>query len=120
LRPAEKLRNDPNRGTALFSAHVTLGLLALHDNDMASALAHMEAAGNAPPSDELRYGNTFVWQRLATGMLKRGERESVARFLDRCAALNEVKSTREQMTTAAAAICGGRMSEFFQYQTMPR
>jgi hypothetical protein len=42
-------------------------------------------------------------------------RSAVARFLDRCAALNEVKSTREQMTTAAVAIRGGRMPEFYQY-----
>jgi hypothetical protein len=31
-----------------------------------------------------------------------------------------MKGTRAQMTTAAAAIRGGRMPEFFQYQTTPR
>jgi hypothetical protein len=105
---------------AIFRAYVTLALQAMRENDMKTALACMDAAGNAPASDELRYGNSFLWQRLATGMLKRGERESVARFLDRCAALSEVKGTREQMTTAAAAIRAARMPEFYQYQTMAR
>jgi hypothetical protein len=119
LTLADKRPADPNRGTAIFSGHVMLGVLAMQANDMTSALAHMEAAGNAPPSDDLSYG-TFMWQRMATGMLKRGERESVARFLDRCAALHQVKGPREQMLTAASAIRAGRMPEFYQYQTMPQ
>lgn len=120
LKLAESFPADPNRGTAIFSGHVVLGLLAVRDNEVKTALAHMESAGSAPPSDELRYGNSFAWQRLATALLKRGERESVARFLDRCAALSEVKGTREQMTKAAASIRAGRMPEFYQYQTTSR
>jgi hypothetical protein len=116
LRLADKLPSDPSRGTAIFAAHVTLSILALHENDLASALTHMDAAGNAPPSEELRFGNHFYWQRLATGMLKRGERESVARFLDRYASVNE--SGREQLSTAAAQIRAGRMPSFYQYQTV--
>ena len=50
--------------------------------------------------------------------LARSARSAVARFLDRCAALSEVTSTRDQMTTAATAIRGGRLPEFFQYQAM--
>jgi hypothetical protein len=116
LKLADKLPNDPHRGTAFFAAHVTLGALALHDNDLTSALRHMETAGSAPASDELRYGFNSLWSSLATGMLKRGERESVARFLERYAALNE--SGREQLLSSAAQIRGGRMPSFYQYQTV--
>jgi hypothetical protein len=118
LRLSNTLPNDPSRGTAFFSAHVALAVLALHDNDKAAALRHMEEAGKAPASDDLKYGFDYLWQRLATGMLKRGERESVAQFLDRYAQLNE--SQRDQLTKSAAAIRAGKMPEFYQYQVTPR
>jgi hypothetical protein len=117
LKLTDRLPNDPNRGTAIFSAHVALGTLALRDNDLASALTHMEAAGNAPSSDELRYGSRFDWSRLAVQMLKWGERESVVRFLERFASISE--SQRERLMTDAAQIRAGRMPSFYQTQTVP-
>jgi len=111
------LPGDPNRGTAIFSAHVALAALALHDNDKASALEHLEEAVKAPPSDELKHGFNALWSRVAVGLLKRGERESVARFLDRYAQLNE--SQRAQLTKSAAAIRAGTMPDFYQYQVTP-
>jgi len=117
LALADRLPNDPDRGTAIFAAHVTLGVVALKDNDRASALKHMEAAWNAPPSDELRYGTRFDWSRLAVQMLAWGERESVARFLERVAAVSA--SQRERLTVDVAQIRAGRMPAFYQSQTVP-
>jgi hypothetical protein len=54
----------------------------------------------------------------AVGMLKRGERESVARFLDRYARINLTQ--RDRLTASAAAIRAGRMPDFYQYQVTPR
>jgi hypothetical protein len=118
LKLAANLPNDPNRGTAIFAAHVTLGALALRDNDMAAALRHMEEAGNAPPSEDLKYGFDGLWMRLAVGMLKRGERESVAKFLDRYATLSETQ--RERLSKDAAQIRAGKMPSFYQYAVTPR
>lgn len=116
LKLAEKLPNDPSHGRAIFSAHMTLACLALRDNDKAAALEHVERALDAPPSDELRYSHDSLWMRMAVGMLKRGERESVAKFLDRYGDLNV--ANRESLKKAAAAIRAGQMPEWYQYQTM--
>lgn len=118
LRLADKLPNDPNRGVAIFSGHVALATLAVRANDMATALKHMGEAGTAPASRSARYGFNALWQRLATGMLKRAERESVAWFLDRYAQLND--SQRDQLARSAAAIRAGKMPDFYQYQVTPR
>jgi hypothetical protein len=120
LRLADSRRDDPDRGTAIFSAHLSLGAIALHDNDLTDVLNHMEAAANAPPSDELKYGQLWDWQYLAVELLKQGERESVARFLDRLAAISEVPSGKEGLAKAAAQIRAGQMPAFYQYQTVPR
>jgi beta-lactamase regulating signal transducer with metallopeptidase domain len=117
LSLAARMPKDPNRGSAYFAAHVTLGALALHDNDTAAALKHMEAAGQAPASEALQYGSDMLWAPLAVGMLKRGERESVAWFLDRYARLNGTQ--RDQLSKAAAQIRAGKMPSFYQYATTP-
>jgi beta-lactamase regulating signal transducer with metallopeptidase domain len=112
LQLAAKRPGDPECGLAIFSAHTTLGALALHDNDTPLALKHLAEAGNAPPSEGLKYDAAFGWSRLAIGLLKRGERESVAAFLDRYARLNEL--SREQLTKAAAKIRAGVMPSWYQ------
>jgi hypothetical protein len=91
-----------------------LGSLALHDGDKAAALRHMEAAVKAPASEELQYGHDMLWMRLAVGMLKRGEYEAVAQFLDGYARLNATQ--RDWLTKAADATRAGRMPEWYQYQ----
>ena len=118
LQLADKLPNDPNRGRAIFHGHVALATLAVRSNDMTAALKEMDEAGKTASSEALRYGFNALWQRLATGMLKRGERESVATFLDRYAQLNE--SQRDQLAKSAAAIRAGNMPDFYQYQVTPR
>ena len=114
LNLAGRMRDDPNSSRGLFAAHVTLGALALHDGDAAAALKHADEAGQVPASDTLRLDIDMMWMRLAVGLLKRGEYEATARFLDRYAALNEAQ--RERLTKDAAAIRAGRMPEFYQYQ----
>ncbi len=116
LTLVESRSTDPYRGMAMHSAHITLATIALHDNDLASALVHMDAAANVPPSDDLKFGSLWNWQEPAVELLKRGEREPVARFLSRLAAIAE--RDRESFTTAAAQIRSGKMPAFFQYQTV--
>jgi hypothetical protein len=118
LKLADRMPADPNRGAALFSGHLSLAALALRDNDIAAALVHLDAAGNAPACDYIAYTFNPLWQRVAVQLLTRGERESVARFLERYAALSE--SSREQLATSAARIRDGKMPEFYQRQTTAR
>lgn len=117
---AKSRLTDPERGTSMFSAHFTLAHLALHNNEVASAVAHLDAATKVPPSDELKYGSSFYWQSVATELLKRGERESVARFLSELGAMRGTDADREQLTESAARIRAGKMPDFYQYQTVPR
>lgn len=114
LQLSGRLPDDPGRGVAIFSGHAALAALALQDNDTPAAVRHLDEAVKAPPCDGLKHGFSGLWQRVAVGLLKRGERESVAQFLDRYARLNEIQ--RDQLTASAAAIRAGRMPDFYQYQ----
>lgn len=61
-------------------------------------------------------GHSFGLElRLVNDLLKEGERESVAQFLDRSAALRP--SDRERRLTDAAAIRAGRMPMSYQRMT---
>ncbi len=102
--------DDPDRRAAIYSAHLTLCDIALTRNDLAGALAHLEAAGYAPPSDELEYRQSRAWGSVAVRLLKLGEREPVARFLDRLAAR---QSPSEELVKAAARIRAGRRPAFY-------
>jgi hypothetical protein len=113
LRLTNSRPGEPERGTAIFLAHLALGQMALDRGDMASAVAHLDDAGNAPPSDVLTYGAPRAWQHLSIRLLKRGERESVARFLDRLAAMSS-EVYRAPFAKAAAQIRAGRMPAFYQ------
>ncbi|HTB16223.1 MAG TPA: M56 family metallopeptidase [Bryobacteraceae bacterium] len=77
---------DPNYGTAVFQANLALGKVALKRGDKASALRHLLAASEAPPTEFLRYNMIDI--SLARSLVDVGEREGVATFLDRCAKFN--------------------------------
>jgi hypothetical protein len=75
----------------------------------------MEEAGKAPSlSDDFRSAASSLDGRLVNYLLKAGERQSVADFLERAAAINA--SQKEQLIKAAAAVRAGRMP--MSYQSM--
>jgi hypothetical protein len=119
LALCDKLPNDPHRSVALFSGHVALAALAVHDNDTAAALRQLDEAVKAPPSEELKRDHNALWSRVAVGLLKRGERESVAQFLDRYSTFTD-SAESERLKKGAAAIRARRMPDFYQYQVTPR
>jgi len=61
-----------------------LGKAALHRGDRRAAAAYLLAAADSPPSST--YEN--VDMTLARALVDWGERETVARFLDKCAAFS--------------------------------
>ena len=108
LKLAPKHRDHPRYGTAIYTANMTLGALALRDGDRASAVGFLRNASRAPASEELAYSKGIVWGRhwhLAGDLLKQGERSTVLDFLERMATINIVD--RVELREAAAAIRRG-------------
>jgi hypothetical protein len=113
LALAQKFRDDPDYGKAFYDANVALAVNALREGDGVAAVRYMREAVKAPPSPAFArrsFGGLDV--RLMNYMLKEGERESVAEFLERSAELRPVD--REQLLKNAAAIRAGRMPASYQ------
>jgi hypothetical protein len=109
-------RNHPDYGTALFDINLVLGMAAMSKGDPQTAAEHLLAAAGVPATDYLRYpmaglrpwGRTD-WQQLnplAAALLKVGERDAVAKFLDRYAGLSVTQ--REKSLEDAALIRSGK------------
>jgi beta-lactamase regulating signal transducer with metallopeptidase domain len=119
LALCDKLPNDPHRSETFFTGHVVLAGLALRDNDTAAAVRQLDESVKVPPGEQVTHGYNSVWDSVAVGLLERGERESVARFLERVSALTE-PWLRDRLTKDAAAIHAGRMPAFYQNKVTPR
>jgi BlaR1 peptidase M56 len=111
---ATRFRDDPYHGTAIYRAHVALAVHALRDDDTAGAVRHMRDAVKAPPSRGLDPHLFGLDTRLMNYLLDRGERDSVAEFLERSADLRS--ADRERLLKDAAAIRAGQMP--LSYQAM--
>lgn len=119
LALCDKLPDDPHRSEAFFTGRVVLAGLALRDNDTAAALRQLDESVKVPSGEKVTYGYNSRWDSVAVELLKRGERESVARFLERVSALTE-PWLRDRLTKDAAAIRAGRMPGFYQNKVTPR
>jgi hypothetical protein len=118
LALAAKLRGDPRSGAVVYRAHVTLGVVAIRRGDRAGAVKHMRLAVETPGSPEVaEYAQSFLHQRLVNYLLKAGERESVADFLERAAAFQVYE--RDRPLKDAKAIREGRMPMGYQYSVTP-
>ncbi len=84
----EQLKKSPGFGPSLYTdathvGNLVLGHLALEEGDVATAKAHLLAAGRVPGSSVLKsFGPHFL---LAKQLLERGERETVIEYFDLCA-----------------------------------
>jgi uncharacterized protein (TIGR03435 family) len=88
LKLAPKFLDDPNYGTTIYTANMTLSALALHDRERKASVAYLERASQAPPSEELVYGGDVVWRRHLRDLLAQGERQAAIAFLERMARTN--------------------------------
>jgi hypothetical protein len=91
LALAARHETDPEYGNAVFFAHQSLADVALRRKDRKQAARHLLAAADAPPTDRLRYG--YIDMTLPRQLVDWGEREAVARFLERCAQFNRANSS---------------------------
>ncbi len=108
-----KFRSDPDYGTAYFTAHMVLGMAAMHDSHRKEAIDHLLAAAAAPATDELRYSHQFGTDKLPIWLLKDGEREPVVQFLERFAQTDVVE--KQRLLDAATAIRSGQKPLFYPY-----
>jgi beta-lactamase regulating signal transducer with metallopeptidase domain len=115
---APKFRNDPDYGKALYHARIALAVHALREGDKSGAVRHMLEAVDVPPSRGLEAYSLGLDLRLVNDLLKAGERDTVAEFLEGSAALRPTE--RERLLTDAAAIRAGTMPISFQYMVSRR
>ena len=117
LKIAEGHRGDPAYSAAVMTAHHVLATAALRDGDRRRALHHMRESVKVPPSEALEYAPPLSWMRAVDRLLKEGERETVAEFLEAFARLTG--SGRDRLLNDARAIREGRMPASYQ-QTVAR
>ena len=102
LQKAPAAKGEPGAAAAAFQANIVMGLLAMGDHDRKAALRYLSDAGNVPVAEELAYIEQPVVYRLLSWLLKDGERETVAQFLERFAKTSVV--SRKQLLESAALI----------------
>ncbi len=102
LQAAAASKNDPDAATAAYQANIVMGLVALQDHNRQAALKYLQDAGNSPVTEELAYIGQPVTYRLLSWLLKDGERESVAQFLERFAKTSVVD--RKQLLESAVLV----------------
>jgi beta-lactamase regulating signal transducer with metallopeptidase domain/tetratricopeptide (TPR) repeat protein len=111
LALAPKFKDDPSYSTAVHRATITLGAHALREGDVRRAVQYLDQAAGIPPSGGAGYMG--LQGRLVNYLLDVGERESVARYLERVATSDPEWTKR--MLTDAANIRAGRMPMSYQY-----
>jgi hypothetical protein len=115
LALAPKLRQHPGYSVAVYRATVALGTNALRDGDRATAVRYMLEAVNVPPSELFATGAGMdsLASRLVNYLLKAGERETVAQFLEGSAKLRTADT--ESLLKDAASVRAGVMPVSYQY-----
>lgn len=74
-----------NYGNAIFVGHMALGSCSLQEKNLEQALVHLKKASESPGSPQLdSFGLMQAEMRLATELLKKGEKMPVINFLNEC------------------------------------
>jgi tetratricopeptide (TPR) repeat protein len=82
LALAPSYERNWNFGNAIHFAHTVLGLIALHNDDLANAVCELGKAGATPGSPQLdSFGPTM---QLAKALLRQGESKAVLAYLNQC------------------------------------
>ncbi|HVF60267.1 MAG TPA: hypothetical protein VNJ70_10695 [Thermoanaerobaculia bacterium] len=81
LELAPRFKEDPNYGNAIHDAHMVLGRLALHRDDLGAAARELQEAANTPGS--MSIASTGPNMSLANDLLHRGERRAVLAYLEK-------------------------------------
>jgi beta-lactamase regulating signal transducer with metallopeptidase domain len=112
LKIAAAHEQDPAYSAAVMIAHHVLATTALRDGDREGAVHHMRESVKVPTSEQIQYAPPFSWGRPVNRLLKEGEREAVAEFMEALAGLTI--SERDRLLADAQAIRQGRMPSSYQ------
>jgi beta-lactamase regulating signal transducer with metallopeptidase domain len=113
LKIAAAHEKDPAYSAAVMTAHHVLATAALRDGDRERAMHHMRESVKVPTSEQIQYAPPFSWGRPVNRLLKEGERERVAEFLEALAQLTI--RDRDRLLQDAKAIREGRMPSSYQH-----
>jgi hypothetical protein len=113
------LREHPAYGVTVYRANLALGTHALRGGDRKAAVRYMLEAVNVSASEQFALSGAMDFSlagRIVNYLLKAGERESVAEFLERSAQLATADRDRQnRLLKDAAAIRAGVMPLSYQY-----
>jgi hypothetical protein len=101
---AATLRDHPGRGTAIYIGNLVLGALTFREGNRQGALKYMQAASQAPASEDFDLHVSFH-VKLTAWLLKYGERDTVIEFLERVANLSDYY--KSELLAAANQIRNG-------------
>jgi hypothetical protein len=104
--------DHPRYNQALFEANMYAGKMALRRGDRSTAARHLLASVESSGSADLRY--MPIDMTLARSLVDWGERETVAKFLDRCARISQES---EKYKSWAADIRKGINPDLIPYRT---
>ena len=82
LALAERFRNHPDVGTAIYTANMTLASLAVLDGDTDAATEYLRHASLAPPAEGLAYGQRVTAWVVVRDLVNAGQRDAVVEFLE--------------------------------------
>ena len=88
LRLAPKFGGDPDYGTAVYLANLTLGMVSMRDGNRKAAARYLVEASKTPATEELAYTMEHLSFKLPAWLLKDGERDAVVEYLERFAQTN--------------------------------
>jgi hypothetical protein len=112
---ASRKRGDPAACDAVYRANLVLALIAFREGHQQAAVRYMLEASKAPAPAN-RATRSFPGEfegKLTNDLLKHGERESVAEYLER-ASEGRYPDERDRMRKEAGAIRAGQMPERYQ------
>jgi beta-lactamase regulating signal transducer with metallopeptidase domain len=104
LQLAPRFTDDPNFGTAIYTANMTLSALALRDGNRKASVFYLERASEAPSSEQLAYGDDVVWHRLVRDLVAQGERQAAIAYLERLARTSVAQRIELREWAAALAV----------------
>lgn len=114
LALAPRFRDHRDYGYVVYLANAAMAANVLREGHGQEAVRYMRAAAEAPAAEKLAVHTALITpQRIVNYLLKEGEREAVAEFLEKSGQLRTAE--REPLLKAAAAIRAGRMPASYQY-----
>lgn len=118
LQLASRLPSNPNYGTVIYQANMTLGMVAMRvDGNTKAAARYMLTASAAPATDELRYDVQWFTLKLPVAALKYGRldgRQAVIEYLERFGKI--LRRPDLSLLQNAAELRKGYMPIWYPYQ----